>query len=134
MSNIEKINTDLTRFIEFIHNKNEIKPLLEDIYLITVHVAGLYYIDNIDELFPQLEKGKQLKLFREKNNKFDKNAILVKFNGEKIGYVPKKYNVILANLMDGGKELYGLIENASEEEVYKGDEFKLVKFKIFLKE
>lgn len=134
MSNIKKINTEVTTFIKFLHNKNEIASFLEDIYLITLDVAGLCYIDNIDELFPQLEKGSHLELFRDKNNEFDKNAILVKFNGETIGYVPKKDNVILANLMDGGKKLYGMIENASKEEVYIGDESKVVEFKIFLKE
>lgn len=134
MANIEKINNDLTEFIELLHNKDNITPFVEDIFLLSVHVAGLYFIENIEAIFPKIEKGSELELIREKNNKYDKFAILVKFDGEKIGYVPRKENKILANLMDGGKQLYGIVESASKETVYIDDENYFVKFKIFLKE
>lgn len=134
MANIQKGNSQVSTFIKFLHNKNDIKPFLEDIYLITLHVAGLYYADNIDDIFHHIKKGTHLELFRERTNEYDKFAILVKYNGEKIGYVPRDDNVILANLMDAGKELYGVVEYASKEEVYVGDEYKVVEFKVFLKE
>lgn len=133
MANIQKSNSEVTKFIEFLH-KSEIVPFLEDIYLITVDVAGLHYIENIDEIIPKIKEKSNLELGREKNNKFDANAILVLFNGEKIGYVPRKHNLILANLMDAGKEIYGVVKTVSAESVYENDDSKIISFKIFLKE
>ena len=51
MANIQKIDSEVSDFIGFLHNAPEVKPFLEDIYLITVNVAGLVYIDDIDEIF-----------------------------------------------------------------------------------
>ena len=134
MANIQKTNSEISKFVEFLHNDGEIKAFLKDIHLITVHVAGRDYVDDIDEIFPNIKKGDKLDLFREKGNDYDELAILVKFNGEKIGYVPRNDNEVLANLMDAGKELYGVVENAYQDEVYKGYPFKVVEFEIFLKE
>lgn len=135
MANIQKIDSELATFVDFLHNNNnEIKSFLEDIYLIRLEVAGLYYAPGIDEIFPKLEKGCKLELFREKNNEYDEMAILVKYDGKKIGYVPRKHNLILANLMDGGKELYGIVEDAYIDGFYQNDSFKVVEFKIYLKE
>ena len=36
--------------------------------------------------------------------------------------------------MDGGKQLYGVVERIGVDELYKGDETKFINFKIFLKE
>lgn len=134
MANIQKIDSQLTEFVDFIHKGGKLTPFLEDIYLITLNVAGLDYVENISERFPNFKKGDHLELFRESDNKFDRMAIVVKHGGEKIGYVPRSDNVILANLMDAGKVLYGVIEKASSDELYKGYEFRAVEFKIFLKE
>lgn len=134
MSNIEKINSEIVDFIGFLHKSGNIKPFLKDIYLITMEVAGLSYINDIDEIFPQLKKGDKLDLFRENNNEYDELAIVIKHSGRKIGYVPRKDNTILANLMDAGKELYGVIEVTAEENVYSRFPFKVVKFKVYLKE
>ena len=134
MANIQKTNSELGKFVGFLHNEGEIKPFIKDVYLITVQVAGLEYADKIDEIFPSIKKGDKLDLFREKGNDYDEMAILVKFNGEKIGYVPRKDNAVLANLMDAGKELYGTVECAFQDEIYKGYPVKVVEFKIFLKE
>lgn len=134
MSNIQKTNSEITDFVKFIHNDGEIKAFLEDIHLITLDVAGMFHVENIDMIFPKIKKGDNLELFREKDNKYDKYAILVRYCGEKIGYVPRKQNHILANLMDGGKELYGVVEEIYVDSFYEDSEYKFLKFKIFLKE
>ena len=126
MTNIEKTDSELSKFVGFLHN-SDIKQLFEDVYLITVNVAGLEYAENIDIIFPQIKKESYLELFRDKNNQYDKKAIIVKFNGEKIGYVPRKHNIILANLMDAGKEI-------NVDRIYEDYEFKSISFKIYLKE
>ena len=137
MKDIEKIDNELSTIIKLIHQNNGLKSFVEDIPLITLNVAGLYYAEDIDEIFPKLEKGDKLNLFREPHNKYDKYAILVKYQGQKIGYVPRADNKVLANLMDAGKEIYGIIvkvgsDSDCEDEIYYNTRF--VRFKIFLKE
>ena len=132
MSNIQKPDTEITDIIGFIQKGGNVKPFLKDIFLIKVHVAGLDYIDNIDEIFPKIKVGDKLGLFREASNEYDKHAILVKYHGEKIGYVPKKDNYVLSKLMDAGKHLYGVVDSIGVEEVYENHQFKFINFKIFL--
>ena len=134
MSNIQKPNTQITNTVSFLQKGKKIKPLLKDIFLIKTYVAGLYYVDNLNDIFPLIKVNDKLELFREASNNYDKHAILVKYNGQKLGYVPRKDNYILSKLMDGGKQLYGVVERIGVDELYKGDETKFINFKIFLKE
>lgn len=132
MSNIQKPDSDITSIIGYIQKGSNIKPFLKDIFLIELNVAGLDYIDNIDEIFSKIEVGDRLDLFREATNEYDKHAILVKYHGEKIGYVPRKDNYVLSKLMDGGKHLYGIVDSFGLDEVYENYKFKFINFKIFL--
>jgi hypothetical protein len=134
MSNIQKPDNKLKNFVNFVQKNGKIKSFSEDIRLITSNVAGLDYVDNIDEIFPKIKIGDRLELFREASNEYDYRAILVKYDGEKIGYVPRKDNHVLSNLMDGGKQLYGIVESIGVDEIYKNYSFKFLRFKIFLNE
>ena len=134
MANIQKPNSDITDIVGFLQNGGKLKPFLKDIFLIKTYVAVLYYIDYIDDIFPIIKVRDKLDLLREASNEHDKHAILVKYNGQKIGYVPRKDNYVLSKLMDGGKELYGVVSSFGVDEVYKGYEIKYINFKIFLKE
>ena len=134
MSNIQKPNSEISDIIGFIQKGGKLKPFLKDIFLIKTYVAGLYYIDYLDDIFPLIKSRDKLDLFREASNEYDKHAILVKYNGQKIGYVPRKDNYVLSKLMDGGKQLYGIVESVGVDEVYEGYENKFIYFKIFLKE
>ena len=133
MSDIEKINTDIADVVKFLNNGGSVKPFIRDTYLITVYIAGLYYVKNLDEIFPELKKGTRLDLYREKND-HDKKAIKIKYKDNKLGYIPRKHNTILANMMDAGKKLYALVEKAAAGGVYEDEEYKSVKIKIYLKE
>ncbi|EGT3814711.1 restriction endonuclease [Clostridioides difficile] len=89
--NIEKIKVDE-------HGK--------DIYLTSIAVAGSRF-RNREYLEKELEKSKIYYLTREKDNLYDEKAIkIVGETGYVIGYVPRKENYILSNLLDGGKLLY----------------------------
>lgn len=134
MANIQKPDSDITDIVGFLQNGGKLKPFLKDIFLIKTYVAGLDYIDYMDDIFPIIKVRDKLELLREASNKYDKHAILVKYNGQKIGYVPRKDNYVLSKLMDGGKELYGVVASFGVDEVYKGHEIKYINFKIFLKE
>lgn len=72
----------------------------------------------------------RLEFFREPDNQYDKQAIVIKTaNGVKIGYVPMQDNVIFARLMDAGKLLFGKITSKEK----KGSWVKKY-IKVFLHE
>lgn len=106
------------------------KPFERDIFLFDTYVAGTTHIEGIEELEPHLNIDDRLEFFREPDNQYDAQAIVIKtVDGVKIGYVPKKDNVIFARLMDAGKLIFGKI--ASKE--MKGSWVK-IDIKVFLHE
>ena len=65
-----------------------------------------------------LSEGEEVSFFREPENRYDANAIVIKTaSGVKIGYVPRADNAVFSRLMDAGKLLFGKI---SESEIKKG--------------
>lgn len=120
--------------IGLLHGKNgEIsipKPFEKDIFLFDTYVAGTTHIEGIQELEPHLQIEDKLEFFREPDNAYDKQAIIIKtVDGVKIGYVPMQDNVIFSRLMDAGKLLFGKI-TAKEK---KGSWIKIY-IKVFLHE
>lgn len=106
------------------------KPFEKDIFLFDTHVAGTSHIEGIEELEPHLNIDDRLDFFREPDNRYDKEAIVIKTaGGVKIGYVPKQDNVIFARLMDAGKLLFGRISGKEK----KGSWVKL-DIKVFMHE
>lgn len=106
------------------------KPFEKDIFLFDTYIAGTTHIEGIEELEPHLNIEDKLDFFREPDNRYDKEAIMIKTSGGvKIGYVPKQDNVIFARLMDAGKLLFGRISYKEK----KGKWVK-IKIKVFLKE
>lgn len=106
------------------------KPFEKDIFLFDTYVAGTTHIEGIEELEQYLNIEDKLDFFREPDNKYDEQAIMIKtVNGLKIGYVPRQDNVIFARLMDAGKLLFGRI-SAKEK---KGNWIK-ISIKVYLHE
>ena len=87
--------------------ENLLKPLSQEIHLFDTFIAGTSEIKNNPIKFAK--KGDKLTLQR-KVSKFDDNEIAI-FNeqGQQLGYVPEKDNVIFARLMDAGKKLVAYI-------------------------
>ena len=120
--------------VGLLHGKNgEIlipKPFEKDIFLFDTYVAGTTHIEGIEELEPHLNVDDRLEFFREPDNRYAKQAIVIKtIDGVKIGYVPKQDNVIFARLMDAGKLLFGTITSKEK----KGSWVKIY-IKVFLHE
>jgi hypothetical protein len=112
MGDIIKVNE--TNIISILHSGEVLKaagkPFARQIYLIEAHIAGTMYVNNIEKLEPNLTLGKKLSFFREPDNPHDKLAIVVRDDsGNKVGYVPRDKNEVLARLMDAGKLIYGTI-------------------------
>lgn len=79
---------------------------------------------------PHLNIDDKLDFFREPDNTYDEQAIVIKtVNGVKIGYVPMKDNLIFARLMDAGKLLFGRISSKEK----KGSWVK-IDIKVYLQE
>ena len=83
------------------------KPFVREVALLNCNIAGTTFLD-LDEIEPELREHQLLMLKREPKNKNDDKAILILTeDGQKLGYVPKKKNEVLSNLMDAGKLLFG---------------------------
>ncbi len=109
-----KTNNKEKKYIEIKENMH-IEEHTKDIHLSNIYVAGINYVD-ISEVYNKLMEGNMLYLKREINNSYDSNAILIStVEGYVIGYVPKESNLILKNLMDKGKYLYGKIKEISDD-------------------
>ncbi|MCC0652693.1 HIRAN domain-containing protein [Clostridioides sp. ES-S-0001-03] len=104
---------------EFVNTKKlKVNEHGKDIYLISVAVSGSRF-RNREYLEKELEKSKIYYLKREKDNLYDENAIkIVGETGYVIGYVPRKDNYILSNLLDGGKLLYCRVTEYNLDEDY----------------
>lgn len=58
-----------------------------------------------------MNKGEKLKLIREPENKYDRLAIRINDSkGNKLGYIPRAKNEVLASLMDAGKLIYAVLD------------------------
>jgi hypothetical protein len=124
---------DNGKIIDLVHSNTGIdliKPFSKDIFLIEVHIAGTTHIDNMNELEPKLVEGLEVVFFREPDNQYDKNAIVVKDKeGNKLGYVPRAKNEILSRLMDAGKLVFGKVK--SKEII---DKWVKIEMEIYLKD
>ena len=86
------------------------KPFMQEIFLFETTVAGTSHVPDIQATATALQEGDTLAFFREPDNVYDKQAILVQSpSGKKLGYVPQRDNVIFARLMDAGKLLFGRV-------------------------
>ena len=99
------------KYLEFVRSSLDEeglpKPFVREVELLNCNIAGTTFLD-LDEVEPELEKHQLLMLKREPKNKNDDKAILILTeDGQKLGYVPKKKNEVLSNLMDAGKLLFG---------------------------
>ena len=109
-----KTNNKEKKYIEIKDNMH-IEEHTKDIYLNNIYVAGINYVD-ISEVYNKLMEGNMLYLKRDINNEEDSNSTLIStIDGHVIGYIPKESNLILKNLMDKGKYLYGKVKEISDD-------------------
>ena len=77
-------------------------PFTKEIFLIECHVAGTSH-HNIKDIEPEIKPDDFLIFKREPENPHDEFAIAIYTESEnKLGYIPKEKNEILARLMDSG--------------------------------
>lgn len=93
--------------------KSAPKGLSKTLFLLECKVHGSHYYESLPLIDDgKLRVGEILQLKREPHNEYDANAIeILTQDNIKIGYVPKKNNLILANLMDQRCQLIAHIDN-----------------------
>ena len=86
-------------------------PYVKEIFLMECHIAGTSYRENIKEVEKGLQEKDLLVFKRETDNQYDKLAIVIlDTKGQKLGYVPRDRNEVIARLMDAGKLIFGKLE------------------------
>ncbi len=104
-------------------------PFAKEIFLIECHVAGTSHVP-IRQIEPTLTPGGSLVLRREPGNPHDELAILILTEGgEKLGFIPRDRNEVLARLMDAGKFLFARLESKE----WQGD-WLHVSARVFLRD
>jgi hypothetical protein len=91
----------------FISRKTSAKKF----FLFETYIAGYRYYDG-EKIENTLYSGKALLLKREPENRYDDMAIEVYTpEGVKLGYIPRKYNQIPANLIDQGVTIKAAVQS-----------------------
>ena len=79
-------------------------------------------------LWTRMRVGDALTLVREPDNVHDAKAVRVEWQGQKIGYVPRRENADVARFMDGGQALVARIARLAEGR----DPWSRVRFEILI--
>ena len=107
-------------------------PFIKEIFLMECHVAGTTYVD-LTDIEPKLVADAPLVFKREPGNPHDSLAIQIYAeHGDRIGYVPKAKNEVLARLMDAGKLIFGKLVSKGWEG-YDGKWLKL-QIKVYMRD
>lgn len=72
-------------------------------------LAGSQY-HRLPAVAGRLRVGDELMLVRERENRFDQNAVLVVWQGEPLGYLPRRENQAVAAALDRGETVRASIE------------------------
>ncbi|WP_275100241.1 HIRAN domain-containing protein [Sedimenticola hydrogenitrophicus] len=75
-------------------------------------VAGLQYHRG-EEVWPQLQAGMPLELKREPENRYDRKAVAVYWQGAQLGYVPRAENHAVGAMLDRGQPVKARISALS---------------------
>lgn len=111
-----KDKNDQVIFLGVINNLGDAmikpEPQPNEICLESITVAGTTHIPDIEEFAWQIDEGTELTLRRDKDNKYDRYAIAVYLDEQRVGYVPREKCRILAKLMDAGKHFVCRVTSA----------------------
>lgn len=105
-------------------------PFAQEIFLQDCHVAGTMHVNDILIKTANITVGSMLTMKRDPKNEYDELAIALENSaGERVGWVPRKYNQPYARLMDAGKLLVAKVTHKELE-----DHWLNLRVSIFYKE
>ena len=81
-------------------------PFAREIFLQDCNVAGTMHVDDVLVKAAGVSVGSELVMRRDPKNEYDALAIALETpSGDRLGWVPQRYNQPYARLMDAGKLL-----------------------------
>ena len=90
-------------------------------------LAGRQYYA-VARVWNDIRLGDRLTLVREPENRHDHNATRVDWNGQQLGYVPRRENCAVARALDAGKKLEARVSRLRE----AADPWRRVEFEVYL--
>ena len=90
-------------------------------------LAGSQYY-SASRLWTVIRIGDRLSLAREPDNRYDRNAVRVEWNGQKLGYVPRAENRAVAQALNAGEKLEARVSRLRDDP----DPWQRIEFEIFL--
>ena len=91
-------------------------PFSQEIYISRQSIVGMRFQGGADTLVNDLKPGDRIMLLREPENEYDEQAVMaVDGKGRKLGYIPRRENLVMSALMDHGKVFYGVIPDVPQE-------------------
>jgi len=85
----------------------------QSVILLETRLAGFQYY-NGEKLWDALKPGQPIFLKRQPHNPYDEKAIEIYWQGQKLGYMPRADNVVIANLMDQQKEIRAFTKSKNQ--------------------
>ena len=102
-----KINTGLLAALSSGAISIDVMP--REILVLECLVAGTSF-RKLETVEAELISEVKLELKREAGNEHDEMAIGLWFNKNKIGYIPREKNEVIARLMDAGKSFFAVLQ------------------------
>ncbi len=99
----------------------------KEIYLNSLYIAGFQYY-NGPELEKLLKENDKLTLQRQAENPHDYFAVEIFYKSQKLGYLPRTDNKIIARMMDQGERLKAKIGSIAPD----AHPFSRVKVRVYL--
>lgn len=90
-------------------------------------LAGSQYYA-VEKLRALIKPGDRLTLSREADNRHDRNAVRIDWNGQKLGYVPRAQNRVIARALDTGEKLEARVTKLRNDP----DPWKRIEFEVYL--
>jgi len=95
------------------------QPIKQPLLLQSSPIAGFQYYQG-EHLWHQFQIGQTLSLQREADNQYDTRAVAIYWNGEKLGYIPRRDNAAISQLLDRGEVLKAEIQKLdNSDDVWK---------------
>ena len=89
---------------------------MENTFFKSFHIAGFAYYQGA-LLFSEMKIGSRIELVDDENNKYDGYAVELRFNGKKIGHIPKNANQEISKIIRSGYDIFeAVIQQLSPEE------------------
>lgn len=90
-------------------------------------LAGSQYY-KLDALGWKIKPGEPLDLLREPDNPHDRNAVRVLWQGQPLGYLPRKENRAVAKALDEHEPVYATVERIGSDP----DPWKRLRISVFI--